>query len=45
MRDARTKNKPEPKVQPKTTHVKQLPPDIKKGLDEVEREVKKEKQR
>ena len=45
MRDNRTKNKPEPKVQPKPTHVKQLPPDVKKALDDVEREVKKEKQR
>jgi len=47
MRDPRTKNKPCPSTPtPKPAIVrKELHPDIKKALDEVERQVKKEKQR
>lgn len=44
MRDDRIKNKPCPSAPSKPVR-KELPPDIKKALDEVEREVKKEKQR
>jgi len=44
MRDNRTKNKPAPQPPPKPVR-KELPPDVKRALDEVEREVKKEKQR
>ena len=45
MRDNRTKNKPCPPPPPSKPVRKELPPDVKKALDEVEREVKKEKQR
>lgn len=45
MRDKRTKNKPTSTPSKPTTVRKELPPDVKKALDEVEREVKKEKQR
>lgn len=44
MRDNRTKNKPAPIPATKPVR-KELPPDVKKALDEVERQVKKEKQR
>lgn len=45
MRDNRTKNKPCPST-PKPQPVrKELPPDVKKALDRVEEEVRKEKQR
>lgn len=43
MRDERTKNKPCPSTPSKPVR-KELPPDVKKALDEVERQVKKEKQ-
>ena len=45
MRDPRTKNKPCPQTPSKPTTVrKEVPADVKKMLDEVERQVKKEKQ-
>lgn len=45
MRDPRTKNKPSTTTPSKPSTVrKELHPDIKKALDEVESEVKKEKQ-
>ncbi len=48
MRDNRTKNKSDklpitPKEQPKTSHVKELPPDLKKALDRIEQEEKKKR--
>ena len=46
MRDERTKNKHVTSSPPKTTTVrKELPADVKRALDKVEQEVKKEKQR
>jgi len=46
MRDPRTKNKPTTTTPSKPTTVrKEVPTDVKKMLDEVERQVKKEKQR
>ena len=46
MRDPRTKNKPTSNTPSKPSTVKkELPPDVRRALDEVEREVKKEKQR
>ena len=42
MRDDRAKNKPAPKEQPKT-HIKELPPDLKKALDRIEQEEKKKR--
>jgi predicted DNA-binding transcriptional regulator len=45
MRDERVKNKPCPSTSSPKPVRKELPPDVKKALDEVEREVKKEKQR
>ncbi len=41
MRDDRTKNKPLP--QPKPSHIKELPPDLKKALDKIEKEEKKKR--
>jgi len=44
MRDPRTKNKPTSNTPSKPTTVrKEVPADVKKMLDEVERQVKKEK--
>lgn len=43
MRNERTKNKQEP-VKPtpvKKSNVKELPPDLKKALDQIEKEEKK----
>ena len=45
MRDPRTKNKPCPSTPTPKPVRKELHPDIKKALEEVERQVKKEKQR
>lgn len=45
MRDPRTKNKPCPQAPTPKPVRKELPPDVKKMLDEVERQMKKEKQR
>ena len=45
MRDPRTKNKPTSTTPSKPTTVrKEVPADVKKMLDEVEQQVKKEKQ-
>lgn len=44
MRDPRTKNKPTQITSKPTTVRKEVPADVKKMLDEVERQVKKEKQ-
>lgn len=43
MREDRTKNKPEPKHISKPSHIKELPPDLKKALDKIEQEEKKKR--
>ena len=45
MRDDRIKNRPVPSNTPTSPVRKELPPDVKKALDEVEKEVKKEKKK